>query len=393
MLPPEPTGSPSLTTSSAASAPPPQPPVVHPAPGSRRRRRWAWALSVLAFVLVASGIAVAVVQIPYYSFSPGSLRPTSDLVRIDGPRIYDPDGDVLLTTVSISSRRLTIFEAFLGWLDPTVTVVPEEEVLGPQGHDREATRQFNLQLMDTSKEVATYVALDRLGYEVSLTGTGAQVIEVVPGSAADGVVEPGDTIVAVDGSPVALASDLGSAIDEMSPGDEIVLTVEPLGEEGTEERPVELGAREDDPDAALLGVTMQTRDGAFVFPFDVEFATGQVGGPSAGLSFTLVLLDMLTPGELTGGEVIAATGTIDADGVVGPIGGIEQKAAAARRDGIDLFLVPAATAPNELEAARRQAGDEVEIVLVEDLDDALEVLEARGGDPLPEPTVEAAEAA
>lgn len=340
-------------------------------------------MSVLVFVAVASAIAVNVVRLPYFAFSPGSLRPTSELVRIEGPVTYDPEGEVLLTTVSVSNRRLTVAQAFFGWLDPTVTVVPEEQVLGPQGHDREATRQFNLQLMDTSKQVATFVALDRLGYEVSLAGTGAQVIEITPGSAAEEVLEPGDTIVGIDGEEVALASDLGAAIDAVAPGEAVVLDVQPFGSDETEERSVVLGEREDDPDAAFLGVLMQTRDGSFVFPFDVEFATGQVGGPSAGLSFTLVLLDLLTPGELTGGRVVAATGTIDVEGTVGPIGGIEQKAAAARRDGIDVFLVPADTAPNELDAARRQAGDEVEIILVEDLDDALEALQDLGGDPLP----------
>ena len=117
-----------------------------------------------------------------------------------------------------------------------------------------------------------------------------------------------------------------------------------------------------------------------------------MGGPSAGLSFTLTLLDLLTPGELTGGEVVAVTGTIDVNGDVGAIGGVEQKAAAARRDGVRYFLVPGSIPENELAAARRQAGDAVQVIEVNTLEEALEALESIGGDPLP-PVGAAADAA
>lgn len=349
----------------------------------RHRRALVWAASLLTFLIIASAVTVNVVRLPYYAFSPGTLRETVDLVEIDGVTVYQPEGDVLLTTVSVSNRRLTAWQAFLGWVDPTVTVVDEELVIGP-ARDRDAVRQMNLQMMDTSKDLATYVALDHLGYEVEIAGTGAFVADVSEDTPADGVLEIGDTVVAVDGEPVELAAELVEEISSRPPGTEVTLEVEPHGGEGSDERVVELGSREDDPDAAFLGVVPQTRDGRFVFPIDVEFQTGQVGGPSAGLSFTLTLLDLLTPGELTGGTTIAATGTIDVEGNVGAIGGVEQKAAAARRDGIEVFIVPASIPEPELRAARRQAGDEVRIIEVDTLEEALEALEELGGDPLPE---------
>lgn len=348
-----------------------------------QRRVWVWVASLLTFVIVATAVTVNVVHVPYYKFSPGTLRETVDLVEIDGAEVFPPEGDVLLTTVSVSNRRLTAWEAFLGWADPTVTVVEEEVVIGP-ARDREAVRQMNLQMMDASQDVATYVALDHLGYDVEIAGTGAFVADVSEGTPADGVLEIGDTVVAVDGEPVELAAELVEEISARPPGTEVTLEVEAHGEDGSDERVVELGAREDDPDAAFLGVVPQTRDGRFVFPIDVQFRTGQVGGPSAGLSFTLTLLDLLTPGELTGGATIAATGTIDVEGNVGPIGGVEQKAAAARRDGIDVFIVPSTIPEAELRAARRQAGDEVRIIEVDTLEEALDALEELGGDPLPE---------
>ena len=347
------------------------------APPPMRRRRLAWALGVVVGLLVATAIGSAFVRLPYYALAPGSVRDTSGLVSVEGTETFPPSGRVDFTTVSVRGR-LTVWGALAGWLDPAVTVVPEEQILSDR--TPQENRQINLQLMDTSKQTAILVALEELGYDVRALGTGAIIAQVEADQPADGVLAVGDTVVAVDGEPVELASDLVEAISSRAPGTEVELTVEPHGEDGTEERTVELGARPDDPDAAFLGVVPQTRDPDFEFPFEIEIDTGSVGGPSAGLAFTLAILDLLTPGELTGGERIAVTGTIDASGAVGPVGGVEQKAAAVRRQGIEIFIVPSALSEVELDAARGQAGDELMIVPVDDLDGALEALAGFGGD-------------
>jgi PDZ domain-containing protein len=124
-----------------------------------------------------------------------------------------------------------------------------------------------------------------------------------------------------------------------------------------------------------VGVLTATRSEKFEFPVDVEIDTGRVSGPSAGLAFTLTILDELTPGDLTGGEKVAVTGTIRADGGVGPIGGAEQKAVTAREAGAKLFLVPA----EEVDEARGRA-DGMKVVGVRTLDDALAELKELGGD-------------
>lgn len=348
-----------------------------PPPG--RGRRLAWALGGLLAVLVAASVGSLFVRLPYYALAPGSVRDTGPLISVDGSETFPPDGQVEFTTVSVRGR-LTVWGALAGWLDPAVSVVPEEQVLSDRSP--EENRQVNLQLMDTSKQTATVVALRELGYPVELLGSGAIIVQVQEGEPADGVLEVGDTVVAVEGEPVELATDLVDAISSRRPGDEVALTVEPHGRSVPEERVVELGARPDDPDAAFLGVVPQTRDPDFVFPFPVDIDSGSVGGPSAGLAFTLGLLDVLTPGELTGGERVAVTGSIDASGAVGPIGGVEQKAAAVRREGIEVFLVPSALPEAEIEAARRQGGDEVDIVPVATLDEALQALDRLGGNAL-----------
>ncbi len=144
---------------------------------------------------------------------------------------------------------------------------------------------------------------------------------------------------------------------------------------------VELGAKEDDPDAAFLGVGPTDRvNFNNDFDFLVDIDSGSVGGPSAGLAFTLAVLDQLTEGELTGGATVAVTGTIDPTGRVGPVGGVAQKTAAVRDLGADVFLVPAGLGEAELERVFERAGDDLEVIPVEDLDDALEALAEFGGE-------------
>ena len=141
---------------------------------------------------------------------------------------------------------------------------------------------------------------------------------------------------------------------------------------------VVLGVSDVDPARGLLGVSV--RDALFVsYHGDVAIDSGEVGGPSAGLAFALGVIDLLTGGDLTGGTKVAATGTIGADGRVGPIGGIEQKAVAARRAGITLFLVPDSQSAAELLSARELA-EGVELVVVGTLEQALAALAAHGGD-------------
>ena len=103
---------------------------------------------------------------------------------------------------------------------------------------------------------------------------------------------------------------------------------------------VELSASPDDPDRTIVG--FQPFDTRVVqLPFEVDIETGDIGGPSAGLSFTLALIDQLSPGQLTGGRNVAVTGTIGLDGSVGAIGGLAQKVSAVHQNGVDVFLVPA----------------------------------------------------
>ena len=390
--------------------------------GRPRLHRLRWALVVTAAVLFVAFVASMFVPLPYYLIEPGSARATESLVSVEGggPEYPPEEGTIYFTTVS--TRPARALTAFLGWLDPDTDVVDEEVILGD--HSAEENREVNLQMMDNSVDVAAEVAFEHLGFDVE-SGTGAVILGVAPDLPVSDVARPGDVIVGVDGHRTDTSDDVVERIQAHDPGDEVTLriqhdpsSIEPVdeGDEGDEggsdsgegddqgdgesedrgddtraaapdstdhsdlpvrTETVELGARPDDPDRPLLGVNLGTRDQVLDLPYPVTIDTGQVGGPSAGLAFTLAVLDVLTPGEITGGAQVAVTGTIDGLGNVGPIGGIGQKAAAVREAGADVFIVPA----SEADQARARAGD-VQVIGVETLDDALSALDELGGNAL-----------
>lgn len=349
-------------------------PIVPPVPEGRGaggdRRRW-WIALVVCAMLLAGVVASSLVEVPYYALAPGRPLPTDPLVQVEGGD--ETAGEIYLTTVSLS--RASALEAVVGWLRPTVDVVKEEIILPPDTSPNRL-RQANLDAMDSSKDVALGVAFEALGYD-AIQGSGATVVAVLEGTAAEGVLAEGDTIVAVGDRTIEVSSEVSEELVGLAPGDTVELVVE--ADDGTR-RDVEvaLGANPDSPNRPFLGVFLQTRDFALDFPFEVAIDSEDIGGPSAGLAFTLEVLDELTEGDLTGGRDVAATGEIGLDGRVLPIGGAAQKGASVADAGIGMFLVPESNA----EAAGRHTGDEVDVVPVETLDDALTALEAAGGDPL-----------
>ncbi|MEO6121509.1 MAG: S16 family serine protease [Acidimicrobiales bacterium] len=354
--------------------------VAGPSTWDRRTPRPAWLnlrWAVLAGILLAIGIAAIVVELPYYAIAPGTARQVNDLIAVPKDRANPPKGRVLLATVSL--RRVSALEAFQGWLDRDIKVVPEDQVLGDRRR-RDFSRE-NLELMDDSKNVAVLVALRRLGFPVNEEGKGGLVVEVRPGSPAAGRLATGEVITSVDGVPTLLKQSVVGAIRARRPGDRIRLAV--TGADGVaREEQVTLGVapgRPADLAEGFLGVVLRTKEQSFGMPFDVTIDSGSIGGPSAGLAFTLGLLDTLTAGELTGGAKVAVTGTIQIDGSVGDVGGVTQKTAAVRAAGAEYFLVP----PGEFAEARARAGGRLKVRKVANLEEAIAALHDLGGDGLP----------
>ena len=337
---------------------PPPPPT--PAPGGqsawRPRQVALAALGLLVVVILAAGVLI---RLPYVAIAPGSARRVDDLINIRDHPVYPPKGRVLFTTVSVR-EDINLWEALGGWLDDDVDVLSERQVRGPTPADE--YHQLNVEAMADSKTAAEFVALRALGFED--LAAGAEVQSVEPGLPAAAVLNANDVIVGIDGQTVREPSQVVAGIRAHQAGETVRLSVV-RGDAPPMEKTATLGRG--DQGQALLGVRLTTR---LKLPFGISIDSGNIEGPSAGLAYSLALLDELTPGELTGGAKVAATGELAADGRVGPIGGVGQKAVAVRRAGAALFLVPR----DNLDEARAHAGPGLRVAPIETFDDALRAM-------------------
>jgi PDZ domain-containing protein len=348
----------------------PAPSDSEAAPFSWMVRRYWWLMTPIVFMAFVVPLLLAV-TVPYFAITPGDARRIDDLIKAPPDKTFPPEGRILLATVGISNGRISVFEAVRGWLDRDTDVVQEKKILGRTPRDK--FTQLNLQDMDQSKQKAEALALRRLGYTVGESGSGVLVVTVEPGLPGVGHFHQGDVITAIDKKPTLLTETMHAILAAHKPGDTVHFTVtDPKGQ--TRDEPVTLAARKDG--TAVVGVTIVTKDFKFNLPFDVHIDSADIGGPSAGLSFTTALIDELSPGELTGGHKVAMTGTIDLDGTVGPVGGVAQKTVAVRKAGAEYFLVP----PLEYKEALSRAGPHLHVVQVSTLDEALAALGRIGGD-------------
>jgi PDZ domain-containing protein len=303
--------------------------------------------------------------VPYAAQGPGPTVDTlsnvegKDVVEISGAETYDTSGQLNMTTVAVRTN-MSLSQAIGRWLTTDDTIVPLETVI-PTGTSSEEMQQANEQAFVQSEAAATVTAMDYLDIPVHVVVAG-----VMEESAAADVVKPQDVVLAVDGQDVAEPAEVQEIIRAKSPGDAVTLTLETDGKK--REETVTLGEHPEDSKIPLLGVTMTSapRDG-----MNVTYNLQDVGGPSAGMMFSLAVIDKLTEEDITGGHFVAGTGTITEDGTVGPIGGIEHKIDAAEEAGAELFLAPAA---NCEAATSRDAGDMV-IASVNNLDDAVQAMD------------------
>jgi Lon-like protease len=215
--------------------------------------------------------------------------------------------------------------------------------------------------------VAAVVALRAAGYPVDITGQGAEVESLIEGMPAQGVLQVGDIIVAVDGQPIDTTNALIQAVTRHRVGDQVTLTIRRDGQ--TQDLQVGTRSSPTEPGRPIVGVTVSTYLFDVRMPFPVDVESDNVGGPSAGFMFALGILDAVTDGDLTRGYYIAGTGTIGQDGVVGAVGGAAEKALAAEQDGAQVFLVP----KDDSEEARRWV-KQLQIVPIERFDDAIHAL-------------------
>jgi PDZ domain-containing protein len=288
--------------------------------------------------------------LPYVTYEPGQtfdvLGETDgkEIIQVSGHRVYRDAGELRMTTVLISTpgAPLDLFTLMTDWINPDATIYPYDAVYAPDLSQEENREEGQVEMV-TSQDAATAVALRELGYDVKPV---IEVVAVTDGTPAAGNLEVRDILLEVGGIPIRSADDVAKAVSEAPKDEPISFQVKRGGKDG---------------EIVEVDITPTLIDGhqrvgirigiGYEFPFQVSVnISDRIGGPSAGLMFSLAIFDTLTPGSLTGDQVIAGTGTIDDKGKVGPIGGIAQKIVGARDDGAQLFMVPPDNCDEALEA-------------------------------------------
>jgi Lon-like protease len=324
-----------------------------------------------------------------YAIVPADAQPVEPRLSIDGPTTYDSHGEVLFVTVR--SPELSLLEWWVGRHNPAVDEKSYDDLYATETPQQQTSR--GRRDMRTAKETAEYVALNRLGFDAKLTPGDVIIDELVCLKAGDDgkcaehapsdkLLDPGDQLVELDGHPLSVVDDLAPILAEHQPGDEVSVKYQRDGKEAS--GTIELIAAPDEPTRTIVGF-IPGDTAAISLPKDIKINidTESIGGPSAGLAFTLTLIDELSDGDLLGGQRVAVTGTIGIHGEVGPIGGLSSKASAVLQSGAKYFLVPTAQGEVDIAKARLVVGDDVEIIPVASLDEALAALERIGGQQLP----------
>ncbi len=345
--------------------------------GSRRMSRGAKVLIAVAALIGVIGVVGMYVKLPYVIFSPGDATPVGPYVHITGTRSFQHKGQVLLLTVRVTTGRPNLWRFVEASLDDDSRVIGEKQYLGnaPRG---KVERQ-SVQMMDESQLAAKVAALDRLGYKVTVTGDGARVLQVVGKSPADRAgLRADDVIKEIDGTRIQIRDQVGQMVQAQPVGTTFTVNVDRDGKEQTVQVTSAAAPSGELSGKPYFGIGAGTDGFKAEFPFPITIDPGDVSGPSGGLAFTLTIIDDLTRGDLTGGQKVAVTGEIDSAGNVGEVGGVAQKAVAARAAGATLMLVPVP----EVKEARTRSGS-MKVIGVRTLDEALRAIAHNGGQTLP----------
>lgn len=341
--------------------------------------------AVVAVPAVLALLAFAAFQgLPFATFAPGGTIDVlgadgnaAEVVQVDGREVFRDVGQLRLTTVRVSpagdppeTAYLSLGRLMQMWFDGDDAVYPYSSV-HQDGETAESTREEGAVQMATSQDDAVFVALAEDGIDVPQA---LQVAAVTADMPSEGVLEVGDHLTSINGTDVPDDVALRKAIQQAPADQPIAIGIERAGKAMTVEvTPVEQTI--EGKQRLLIGITPGYD---YVFPFDVNInISDNIGGPSAGLIFSLAVYDTITPGSLTGGARVAGTGEIAPDGTVGPIGGIQQKIAGARAEGTDLFLVPEDNCSDALGA---ENGD-MQLVRASTMHEVRLALEAYAADP------------
>jgi len=318
-------------------------------------------VGAIVLLFVVTILILLRIQSGQYILLPDIAHPVAPLVKVEGART--PNGSGAVYFLDVIERHASELEALFPWIHSDATLVPAGDILPPCSSAAQA-EQAQLQEMAFSQRVAATVALRRLGYHVRVRPTGVMVSQLVGGTHAPCNLQPMDVVVSVNGTSTPTQAALHEALGRVTPGDKVTLRIRRAG------KPMTLRLRTvNDGGRALVGFVPQ-QSATFKLPFRVSIDAGNVGGPSAGLAFALEVMQQLGR-NVTHGHRVAATGEMELNGAVAPIGGVRQKVVDAHKANVEVLLVPAGSNARE---ARRYAPKDLRVIPVRTFDQALRAL-------------------
>ncbi|HWO74813.1 MAG TPA: SepM family pheromone-processing serine protease [Bacillus sp. (in: firmicutes)] len=325
-------------------------------------------LLIAVFIIV---MILSFYKLPYYVYRPGSATELKPLIEVEGAADRE-EGSFMLTTVSRLEPNIFIY--LWAQIRPFYEIVPQEDVL-EEGETQEEFDKLQFFLMDHSKYSAIHTAYEYAGIPVKNEYHGIYVLDIIEGMPAEEVLKPGDQIIKVDDLEFESSDEFASYVKDAT--DPITITFIREGETKTAE--IETAPFPEKPDQRGFGIQL-VDDYEVITDPPVEINSGSIGGPSAGLMFSLEIYNQLTEEDWTKGYEIAGTGEITEDGKVLPIGGIEHKIVAADNKGVDIFFAPSMKikgSSNYEEAikVKEQINSDMKIVPVESFEDAIQFLE------------------
>lgn len=341
-------------------------------PSKGRASRWERVFTGLTIFLLLIGIAGVVLwRLPskYEILMPATAQSVNSMISVQGHPLRAGRGDLLMTFVSEPDSNM--LEELLAHFDPDASLEPL-----PAQYNASQDVQQNKQLMLSSEQTAELVALCEVGYKDLCSG-GMEIQAMETYSKAAGVLKVGDIIVAVNGHATVTADELRAAISPLKPGAVAAFKIVRNGKTLTVQ--VRTVRSPTAPHGTVVGFAFAPAPPLQFpskLPVDVKIDPGNIGGPSAGMMFTLGVINRLSSSDLTHGVRIAGTGTISLDGSVGAIGGIKQKVLGAQWAGARYFLVPC-DGGNYTDATKT-VGHKMTLIPVNDLADALSFLHALG---------------
>jgi PDZ domain-containing protein len=326
--------------------------------------RWALVAGLL--------IAIWIIPTPYVLHQTGSAEKCAERVFIEGGEASASGGFYLTTVLSLKASNLLF--VLYGWLAPYTEVIPSNQVRGNLT-DTQYAKLLRYE-MSNSQQTAIYSALQAVGQASSIQYEGIYVKSLLAQSMGKGILAPGDLIIAIDDQPMSSTAELIEYLAKQKRAGDLV-KVEYMNNEERKVADIPLVSLQNGQPGLGLSVGNQLQVESSI---EITMATEDIGGPSAGLMFALEIADQVTLGELTQGYTIAGTGTMDLEGNIGQIGGIEHKLRAAEKMGADLFLLPADRTPtdrNEREARAEIAkrGYDLQIVPIHTLTEAVQYLQ------------------